>query len=143
MVSENKRGEQEVLCCLTGLDEICFSFSCHYAGETTESLAKKARLGKNPEVCGGLCIVGFFSLFRSPDFHFSLFQLPCCQVDTSFLPDKQREEQEKLRREELRREWVAKQVSWAAVVRNSLALAVFISFSSSSSCAGDYEAGAH
>ncbi|EDQ85791.1 uncharacterized protein MONBRDRAFT_28793 [Monosiga brevicollis MX1] len=47
--------------------------------EDEAPLPPKKRLGKNPE------------------------------VDTSFLPDREREEQERLRREELRKEWVEKQ----------------------------------
>lgn len=35
-------------------------------------------------------------------------------MDTSFLPDKEREQQDRERRDELRREWVAKQVRASA-----------------------------
>ena len=56
---------------------------------------KKKRLGKNP----GLITVEL----RNKN------KIICLDVDTSFLPDKDREEEERILREKLRQEWVEKQ----------------------------------
>ncbi len=61
--------------------------------------SKKKRLGKNP----GKKKTNFYFKIRLAFFFYSL------DVDTSFLPDKDREEEERILREKLRQEWVEKQ----------------------------------